>query len=243
MFEQTLITDGKTKRERAIAFALVLQAVGITGLALLPLLNTQPIGVGKRFLLLPPSMAKPQLAEIKPASASRSSRPSLRVVQIESLTRPFVAPTRIQALRQEDAPALSMAPSGYSGGYSGVMGDVLAAAGNTGDALAPVPPKPAPKTPHAPVRVSSGVTQSRLLSGPKPVYPRLALTARIAGSVRLQATISREGRIENLHVLSGHPLLNDAAMDAVRQWRYRPLLLNGDPVEVITEIDVNFSIN
>jgi protein TonB len=75
-----------------------------------------------------------------------------------------------------------------------------------------------------------------------PVYPPLARTARIQGPVVLQAVISRQGAIENLKVLAGHPLLVPAAVDAVRQWLYRPYVLNNEPVEVETQITVNFSL-
>ena len=74
----------------------------------------------------------------------------------------------------------------------------------------------------------------------KPTYPQLAQAARISGAVRLVAIISREGAIENLQVLSGHPMLAPAAVEAVRQWRYRPYELNGEPVEVETQVTVNF---
>jgi len=74
----------------------------------------------------------------------------------------------------------------------------------------------------------------------QPNYPALARSARVQGSVVLRAVISRAGTIENLQVLSGHPLLTSAAIDAVRQWRYRPYILNGEPVEVETQVTVNF---
>ena len=77
----------------------------------------------------------------------------------------------------------------------------------------------------------------------KPPYPELAKRARIQGSVLLHAVISREGRIEQLQVVSGHPLLINAAVDAVKQWVYRPYILNGDPVAVDTQITVNFTLN
>jgi protein TonB len=100
------------------------------------------------------------------------------------------------------------------------------------------PPKVAPQK----VRVSQGVLQGNAISQPKPQYPPIARQARISGSVVLQATISKAGTIENLHVISGHPMLIQAAMDAVRQWKYKPYLLNGDPVEVDTQITVNFTM-
>jgi protein TonB len=75
------------------------------------------------------------------------------------------------------------------------------------------------------------------------VYPPLARQTRISGTVRLHAIIGKDGSVQQLEVLSGHPLLVQAALDAVRQWRYRPTLLNGEPVEVDTTIDVIFSLN
>ena len=84
--------------------------------------------------------------------------------------------------------------------------------------------------------------ESNLIHRVQPEYPQLARQARIQGTVVLRAVISREGRIENLQVLSGHPLLVPAALDAVRQWRYRPYSLNDQPVEVETQITVNFTL-
>jgi protein TonB len=96
--------------------------------------------------------------------------------------------------------------------------------------------------PTGPVRVGGGVQSAKLVFGPRPAYPHTALITRTQGTVRIQAIIGRDGSISNLQVLSGHPLLIEAARQAVQQWRYRPTLLNGEPVEVITEIDVNFTI-
>lgn len=77
----------------------------------------------------------------------------------------------------------------------------------------------------------------------EPAYPPMARTARIQGPVELRAIISKEGTIENLRVVSGHPMLAQAALDAVRQWRYRPYILNGAPVEVETEVIVKFVLS
>lgn len=102
-----------------------------------------------------------------------------------------------------------------------------------------------PVMPAAPPRPAHTFRTSLMLAGSlmrrvEPVYPPLARNARIQGPVVLFATISTTGVIENLRVMSGHPLLVGAAIDAVRQWRYRPYILNGDPIEVETEITVNF---
>jgi protein TonB len=112
---------------------------------------------------------------------------------------------------------------------------------------APPPPPPvvkeAPK-PVAPqrIRVGGNVQQAKLVNQPKPVYPPLAKQARIQGTVRFNAIIGRDGAIANLQVVSGHPLLVPSALEAVRQWKYQPTLLNGEPVEVVTQIDVNFTL-
>ncbi len=100
---------------------------------------------------------------------------------------------------------------------------------------------PAPSL-QGPIRVGGQVQSARLTSQAMPVFPPLARQARIQGSVRLEAIIGKEGSIENLEVVSGHPLLLQAALDAVRRWRYQPTLLNGVAVEVITTIDVNFTM-
>ncbi len=104
-----------------------------------------------------------------------------------------------------------------------------------------LPPPGAPLA-QEPIRVGGQVQSARLTYQTRPVYPSLARQARIQGTVRIEAIISRNGTVENLEVLSGHPLLNHAALDAVRQWRYQPTLLNGVAVEVITTIDINFTM-
>jgi protein TonB len=92
------------------------------------------------------------------------------------------------------------------------------------------------------VRVSSGVSEGLLIHKVTPNYPPLARSARIQGSVVLQALISKDGTIQNLRAVSGHPMLTPAAIEAVKQWRYKPYYLNGEPVEVETQITVNFTL-
>ena len=91
--------------------------------------------------------------------------------------------------------------------------------------------------------MSEGVAQALLVTRVQPVYPPLARQARIQGTVVLRAIISRDGSIENLTLVSGHPMLVPAAIDAVKQWKYQPYLLNGQPVEVDTEVLVNFALS
>jgi protein TonB len=93
-----------------------------------------------------------------------------------------------------------------------------------------------------PLRISEGVTSGMLLKKIRPVYPLIARSARIQGQVLLSAIISKDGAIENLSLVSGHPMLVPAAIEAVRQWHYRPYLLNGQPIEVETTVVVTFEL-
>jgi protein TonB len=104
----------------------------------------------------------------------------------------------------------------------------------------PVVVKAAPK-PTGPTRVSSGTMAGSLISRPDPVYPPIAKAAHVQGAVVLHAMISKQGTIEDLKVISGPPMLTASAIDAVKRWRYKPYLLNGDPTEVDTTITVNFT--
>jgi protein TonB len=96
--------------------------------------------------------------------------------------------------------------------------------------------------PSGPIRVGGGVQMAKLVKKVIPDYPPLAKTARVSGVVHLLGVIAKDGTIQNLQVIGGHPLLARAALEAVRQWIYQPTLLNGQPVEVIAPIDVNFTL-
>ncbi len=102
---------------------------------------------------------------------------------------------------------------------------------------------PEAAAPPGAIRVGGNVQQTMLVEQPHPVYPALAKQARIQGTVTLNAVIGKDGHVVNLAVVKGHPLLIQAALDAVKDWVYKPTLLNGSPVEVVTQIDVNFTLS
>jgi periplasmic protein TonB len=102
----------------------------------------------------------------------------------------------------------------------------------------PPPPKEAPKR----IRIGGNVQQAKMARMVQPVYPQIAKSAHIQGTVILHAIIAKDGSVQELQYVSGPPLLMKNAMDAVRQWRYQPTLLNGDPVEVDTTISVVFTL-
>jgi protein TonB len=158
------------------------------------------------------------------------------------LRTPTKIPQKIQMVKEDEAPPPAMASTGVVGGVpGGVPGGSMG--GVIGSVLSSTPvavPKIA--TPQR-VRVSSGVSTGLLVRKVPPTYPPLARQARIQGVVILQAQISKDGNIENLQLISGHPMLAPAAIEAVKQWKYRPYLLNGEPVEVDTQVQVNFTLS
>jgi serine/threonine-protein kinase len=148
-------------------------------------------------------------------------------------------------------PAPAKPPAGVAGGRRPAPPESPApeVAAKVVPPITPVAPPitpvvPPPSKPQAPkrIRVAGEVESSKLIFQPHPQYPPFARSAHVQGVVRLDAVIGKDGTIQDLKVISGHPLLINAAMDAVKNWRYQPTLLNGQPVEVDTEIDVNFAL-
>src|SRR6202521_2353844 len=243
IFEDSLIESGgrlKTKRGRWTFFSFILEAVLVGILVLIPLLFTEALPKTQlmTFLAAPPPPPPPSP---RPAAA-----PVKIVKQVQTdiingqLRTPTKIPEKVQMIKEEDAPP-PMPSTGVVGGVhggvpggsmGGVMGSIL---GSTPVAV------PRVATPQR-VRVSQGVTSGLLIRKIQPAYPPLARQARIQGSVLLQAEISKEGTIENLRLISGHPMLAPAAIEAVKQWKYKPYILNGEPVEVETQITVNFTL-
>jgi protein TonB len=167
----------------------------------------------------------------------------IKQLDTSRLVAPKSVPKEVKMIVEEVDPLAVNANAG--GVLGGVQGGVLSGIiGGLPAAPPPPPPPPKPKAaPTAPIRVGGNVQQANLISQPKPQYPPLAKAARVQGTVKFQATISKDGSIQDLQLLGGPPLLVQAAQQAVLQWKYRPTLLNGEPVEVITTIDVNFSLS
>jgi periplasmic protein TonB len=243
MFEDSLIESGgrlKTQRGRTSFVAFILEAMIVGVMILIPLIFTEALPKGTTMFLLvapppPPPPPPPAAAVVK----------IVKVIQTDivngQLRTPTKIPQKVQMIKEDEAPPPAMASAGVVGGVpGGVPGGSMG--GVIGSVLSSTPmavPKIA--TPQR-VRVSSGVVQGLLLRRVNPNYPPLARQARIQGTVILQAQISKEGNIENLQLISGHPMLAPAAIEAVKQWKYKPYLLNGEPCEVDTQVQVNFTL-
>jgi protein TonB len=135
-------------------------------------------------------------------------------------------------------------PGGIEGGVpGGIVGGIVGGLVPT-DVLAPPPPlPPPPPMERGPVRVGGAITAPALVSRVEPEYPPLAVRAQVQGVVILEAIVDREGRVENVEILRSIPLLDRAAIAAVKQWRYSPLLLNGRPERFVLTVTVSFSLN
>jgi periplasmic protein TonB len=234
MFNDTLNAswDERSRRGLTTLTSFGLQALAVGVLLVLPLLRpaglpllrqlSTPVSIGQPLADAPTMRAHTGANATAPSSASIFLRPSR------------FSPA-VPAASDDGPPVASSGPyiPGLKGGTDGVLNSV-------GGGDRPMMPA-APVTVAGPVKVSH-MSEGDLVHKILPAYPVLARAARLQGQVVLQAVISKQGGIENLRVLSGHPMLVPAAIEAVRQWRYRPYILNSEPVEVETQITVNFSL-
>ncbi len=241
MFE--LVETSAELRNRKRWSALLsygIEATAVTLLLAFPLLHTDKLVLVPYHLLPPHARYVPDRA---PAPATPPpSHPQLRqAVVINPLLPPREIPRTIDMRPDPTPPSIGsdQACPGcvpIPGARDGVFAPGLESP------LHPATPLPAhPRT--APVLRPSSSQESLLIRQVKPVYPRLAIESHTQGTVLLQAIIARDGTITNLKVISGHPLLVRAAADAVMQWRYRPYILDGEPVEVETQVTVHFTLN
>jgi protein TonB len=244
MFEDSLIESGgrlKTKRGWTSLVSFIIQIGIICVMVLIPLIFTEALPKQQlmTFLVAPPPPPPPPPP---PAAVVHIVKPVQTDIVNGQLRTPTKIPQKIQMVKEDEAPPPAMASTGVVGGVpGGVPGGSMG--GVIGSVLSSTPvavPKIA--TPQR-VRVSSGVSTGLLVRKVPPTYPPLARQARIQGVVILQAQISKDGNIENLQLISGHPMLAPAAIEAVKQWKYRPYLLNGEPVEVDTQVQVNFTLS
>jgi len=236
MFEQSmLLSSAPCKKAGALAASLAAQTFAVGTLLLIPLLYTDRLPFAQLQLptFLPPT---PTPEPMKPEAAPRLRR-------VPRVWNPLASPTRIPPLKTQpdiidDAPAqLGRIDTGVF--LPPTLGTIISRV---------LPPPPSPPhvndvEPSKPITVTSDIQAAKLIRKVIPVYPRLAIAARISGTVHLTGIIGKDGLIQQLEVIDGPPMLVQAAVDAVRQWVYRPTLLSNKPVEVIAPINVNFTLS
>ena len=247
MFEQTFVDGvGKTKRPYTILLSFGIQLVLIGVLVIIPLIFYDTLkGAVLTSALVAPAPPPPPPPPPPPQQIVKVVHTAPKQFIANQLIAPKSVPSHVLMVTEEEAPLATGVIGGIPGGVpgsggvlGGLMGGLPAAAPPK-----PPPPPPAPPKPTGPAKIGGNVVAANLINPVRPVYPPLAKMARQQGTVKFEAMISKEGTIEDLKLISGPPLLVQAAMDAVKQWRYRPTILNGEPTEVQTTIDVNFSLS
>ena len=251
MFEQTFVDgSGKTNKSWTVFVSFGFQIGLVALMIIVPLLNPDVLPKNQLTSLLvappppPPPPPPPAAAPVKVVKVIP------RQFDAGRLMAPKQIPKEIAMIKEDDMPPPSSAgvvggvPGGVPGGAAGgVIGGIIGSV----PSAAPPPPPPVKEAPKAAapqrIRVGGNVQAAKLIRQPKPSYPPLAKQARIQGTVRFNAIIGKDGTIQNLTLVSGHPLLVPSATEAVKQWVYQPTLLNGEPVEVVTQIDVNFTLS
>jgi protein TonB len=230
--------DVRRRRGLSISASVVIHAVAAVAVVVVPLLITEALPVGEQAIRAffvepiqvpapppPPPPAPPRAAPAPPGVA----RP---VAEAAAFTAPIEVPTQIVPEGDLQIGVEGGVAGGVEGGVpGGVVGGVVA-----GLPEAPVPARPKP------VRVGGDVRDPRKVVDAPAVYPELALAARVEGIVIIEATVDTRGRVSDAKVLRGVPMLDEAALEAVRQWVYTPTLLNGVPTPIIMTVTVNFRL-
>jgi protein TonB len=241
MFNDLVISGAnstKTNKSWTVLVSTIIQSAILGVLILIPLIYTEalPKGMLTTFIVPPPPPPPPP----PPAAIQRIVKPVVHLIKNGQMMAPTVIPKKIEMIKEEAAPPDVGVSGGVVGGVAGgsaggVLGGIIGGVGGA-------PPPPPPPKSNKPLRVGGNVQQANLLRMVQPVYPPIAKTAHISGTVILHAIISKDGTIEQLEYVSGPPLLMKNAMDAVHQWRYKPTMLNGEPVEVDTTVSVVFTL-
>jgi len=249
MFSDSLLEFGPQRKRKFLAtttsFTLNCLALGI--LLIVPLVFTEQLPQAQILTLLvapPPPPPPPPPAEAAVQRVMHQIQTDM--LNTGQLRTPSRIPKKVEMIKEEEAPPPMMATGGVVGGIGGgvpggqiggVLGGIIASTSSLSSV-----PKVTLAAPQR-VRISQGVTRGLLIHRVEPTYPTLAKAARVQGEVVLSAVISTAGDIQNLQLVSGHPMLVPEAIAAVKQWRYKPYLLNGQPVEVETTITVIFSLS
>lgn len=225
-------TRAKWLRGKSLAISVAIEGAVLVALLLAPLLAP---GV------LPPIFEITPAVPYRGLTRSQAGHPPSTGVRTQATPLVFHPSTEHPVIRQAtsqntEAPPSVGEASGPFGAGPGIFGG-----GNHGTAINLAPPATPPRT--KPLRQSEGVMAARLIRRVHPDYPRIAKLMRLTGTVRLSAIVGADGTVQQLEVLSGNPILARAAVDAVRKWRYEPTRLNGEPVEVVTNITVTFILN
>ena len=248
MFADSVLEFGVQRKRKffATSTSFLINCLAIMLMLAVPLMFTEELPKAQLLTFLvapppPPPPPPPAAAEVHVVKQIQTD-----LLNNGALRTPTKIPQKIQMIKEEEAPPPMASNGGVVGGVpggipGGQLGGVIGSVISSTNSLAAVP-RFVPAAPTR-IRISGGVTKGLLIQRTEPTYPTLARAARVQGDVILSAVIDTNGQIQNLQLVSGHPMLVPAAIAAVKQWRYKPYLLNGQPVEVETTITVIFTLS
>lgn len=238
MFDDLVVSSVNAKRTHkswTVALSAIIQAAIVGVLILIPLLVTEalPKGLLTTMLITPPTPPPPP----PPPAPKVIVKPVQHLIQQGKLMTPTVVPKDIKIIKEQAAPDVSGVTGGVVGGIAGgstggVLGGIIGGTSNM----------PPPPPPQKPIKVGGNVQEANLIHKVTPQYPIIAKTAHVQGTVVFHAIIGKDGTIQQLTPISGNPMLIPNAAAAIKQWRYRPTMLNGQAVEVDTTISIDFTM-
>jgi len=234
----------KTRKPITVVLSVIAHVVSVAVLVLIPLLQTQALTIAPVDVsLLLPRVEKRQAVPVFSAQP-QVQRHSRADSSVPLFTAPQSVPAQIVYVDEPPKPDFGFFPvTGVGSRGPGFGNGAMEVGGPVIDPPPPPPPSPPPPIVNArPYRRGGDVQAASLIYEVKPVYPPIARITRTQGTVVLEAVINKQGTIDTLRVLSGHPVLAQAALDAVKQWKYQPTILNGDPIEVLTTVTVMFTL-
>ncbi len=236
MFDELIVSGNTaemqhTRKPWSVGLAVIIQSAILGAILLIPLIYTQslPTAMINTFLVAPPPPAPPP-----PPQQAVVKQVQTKTFAVNRMVAPTMIPKQVEFVKDEAPPSVATSDTP---GVQGGTGDVL---GGIGTGAAPPPPPPS-ATPDR-IKVGGEVQSASLVKKVTPQYPSIAKAAHVSGTVTLRAIISKDGSIEKVEYVSGPSLLMASAMTAVREWKYRPTMLNGQPVEVDTTVQVVFSL-
>lgn len=235
------VFDGKPRQARS-ATAVIISIVGhvvlIVAVIVIPILyatdSLPQVPSMMAFVADVPAAPPPPPPPPPPPTTKAAEAP--KVLPADAYAAPVEAPSEI--LPEPPELPIASRDGGVEGGVvGGVQGGIVA-----GLTVAPPPPPPPPPAPPKQVRIGGNIQAPQLVKRVEPTYPELALVAKVTGLVILEASVGADGTVQEVRVLRSVKFLDQAAVDAVKQWRYAPLVLNGTPTPFVLSVTLNFSV-
>lgn len=240
LFQSLILTEPEKHTGRTsttLIASVVLHSILVLAVAILPLLYYDALPTQdalKAFFVTPLEVAPPPPPPPPPPAGAKAvvkAPPKVNLSQPQGFVAPIEVPNEIKPEEGLDLGIEGGVPGGVEGGVpGGVVGGVVGG-------LADAPPPPARV-----VRIGGQIAQPKIIRKVEPVYPDLAKASRVSAMIILEAEVDTRGAVKGVKVLRGHPLFDEAALEALKQWRYQPLLLNGEPTGFILTVTMNFNL-